>query len=58
MTSDSEQSNRLIEIGSKVSLLFEDQSLSNASNNLLFATLLLNIEEEESSEFRFLNLHV
>ena len=55
MTSDSEQSNRLIEIGSKVSLLFEDQSLSNASNNLLFATLLLNIEEEESSEFRFLN---
>ena len=55
MTSDSEQSNRLIEIGSKVSLLFEDQSFSNASNNLLFATLLLNIEEEESSEFRFLN---
>ena len=55
MTSDSEESNRLIKIGSKVSLLFEDQSLSNASNDILFATLLLDIDEEESSKFRFLN---
>ena len=55
MTSDSEQSNRIIKIGNKVSLSFEDQSLYDASNNLLFATLLLHADEEVNYEFKFLN---
>ena len=54
MSIDTEGSNnKQVEIGNKVSLLFEESD-ENSTNNILMATFLFNVDDSEDSKFKFL----
>ena len=54
MSIDTEGSNnKQVEIGNKVSLLFEESD-ENSTNNILIATFLFNVDDSEDSKFKFL----
>ena len=54
MSIDTEESNnKRVEIGNKVSLLFEESD-ENSTNNILMATFLFNVDDSEDSKFKFL----